>query len=62
MARKRLSKKVRYVFRRFFKFYLNYWTIFLWVVRLGVLIFERSLEIAYGNQMFCGIFYLIFLD
>ena len=43
-------KKVRYIFRRFFKFYLNYWTIFLWVIPLGVLIFERSLDIAYGNQ------------
>ena len=47
---KNYRKKARYILRRFSKFYLNYWMVFLWVVPLGVLVFGRSLENAYGNQ------------
>lgn len=45
---------VKFLVRRYFKFYLNYWVVFFLSVFLGSFIFSRSLEVAYGsNWLLC---------
>ena len=44
------SHVVRFVLRRFAKFYLNYWVIFLLFVPLGAFAFGRTPSIAYGEN------------
>lgn len=41
---------LRFWFKRYIKFYLNYWTVFLVAVPIGVLFFGRELEIPYGGS------------
>lgn len=41
---------LRFICKRLVKFYMNYWVVFLISVPLGVLVFGRPLEAAYGNQ------------
>ena len=41
---------VKFLIRRYVKFYLNYWVIFFVSVPLGVLVFGRTLEFAYGTE------------
>ena len=43
-----LGQIVKYLAKRYAKFYLNYWVIFCITVPLGVLVFNRSLDDAYG--------------
>jgi hypothetical protein len=40
----------RFMLRRFTKFYLNYWIIFILFVPLGVFVFGRTPSIAYGEN------------
>ena len=40
----------KFLFMRYFKFYLNYWVIFFITVPLGVFVFGRPLEAAYGSD------------
>lgn len=39
---------LRYMFKRYVKFYFGYWPIFLIGVPLGVFVFGRGLEVPYG--------------
>lgn len=39
---------LKFMLKRFVKFYLNYWAVFLIAVPVGVFVFGRSMEIAYG--------------
>lgn len=41
---------VKFLLKRFTKFYLSYWIVFLVSVSLGVFVFGRSLQTAYGNN------------
>jgi len=41
---------LRFLLRRFIKFYLNYWVIFLLFVPLGIFVFDRSLQTSYGEE------------
>lgn len=41
---------LRFLLRRFVKFYLNYWVIFLIFVPIGVFCFDRPLSAAYGEH------------
>jgi len=41
---------VKFLLKRFTKFYLSYWVVFLVSVSLGVFVFGRSLQMAYGNN------------
>lgn len=41
-------KRACFLLRRYLKFYMNYWVVFLITVPLGVFVFGRTLEIAYG--------------
>lgn len=40
----------KFLFKRYFKFYLNYWVVFFLSVPLGIFVFNRSLELAYGIE------------
>lgn len=42
---------LQFEYKRFVKFYLNYWVIFLIFVPLGIFVFERGLEIPYGDEV-----------
>ena len=46
----RLQEILKFLYKRYVKFYLNYWVIFLIFVPLGVLCFGRSLPEAYGED------------
>ena len=41
---------LRFLLKRFLKFYLNYWVIFLIFVPIGVLFFNRPLVVPYGEH------------
>jgi len=41
---------VNFIYRRFVKFYMNYWVIFLIFVPIGVFCFGRTLNIPYGED------------
>lgn len=41
---------VKFLYKRYTKFYLNYWSIFLISVPIGVLVFGRELTIPYGEN------------
>jgi len=41
---------LKFLCKRFVKFYLNYWTVFLIAVPLGIFVFGRSLSDAYGES------------
>jgi len=43
-----LANTVKFLFRRFLKFYLNYWVVFITSILLGV--FGRTLRNAYGTE------------
>ena len=45
----RIIKTFKFLLKRFSKFYLNYWVIFIILVPLGVFVLGRSLSIAYGT-------------
>lgn len=49
---------IKFMLKRFAKFYLNYWVVFLIAVPVGVFVFGRSLEMAYGadSNAFGGLF------
>lgn len=51
---------LRFICKRLVRFYMNYWVIFLVSVPLGVFVFSRPLETAYGNQS--DIFYSLLID
>ena len=44
-----LANTVKFLFRRFLKFYLNYWVVFITSILLGV--FVRTLRDAYGTEL-----------
>ena len=46
----RIIKTFKFLLKRFSKFYLNYWVIFIILVPLGVFVPGRSLSIAYGTD------------
>ena len=41
---------MKFLCRRFTKFYLNYWIVFLIAVPLGVFVFGRTLDVPYGTD------------
>lgn len=45
-----LANTVKFLFRRFLKFYLNYWVVFITSILLGVFVFGRTLRNAYGTE------------
>lgn len=45
-----ILKKASFLLRRYLKFYMNYWVVFLITVPLGVFVLGRTLEIAYGTD------------
>lgn len=49
---------IKFMLKRFVKFYLNYWVVFLIAVPVGVLVFGRTLSVAYGadGRAFGGLF------
>ena len=49
-VRNRITSTLKFLLRRLIKFYLNYWTIFIIIVPLGVFAFGRTLSIAYGTD------------
>lgn len=44
----KIAQGFRFILRRYVKFYLGYWVVFLIFVPLGVFVFNRPLEAAYG--------------
>lgn len=42
---------IRFLLRRYVKFYLNYWVIFLIFVPIGVFLFDRPLSVPYGENV-----------
>ena len=42
---------VKFLARRYFKFYLNYWIVFFISVPIGIFVFDRSLKAAYGADL-----------
>lgn len=44
----RITTTFKFLSKRFAKFYLNYWVVFLIAVPVGVFFFGRTLEVAYG--------------
>ena len=48
--RDKTSRTSKFLLRRFSKFYLNYWAIFIILVPLGVFALGRSLPVAYGTE------------
>ena len=46
----RIIKTLKFLLKRFSKFYLNYWAIFIILVPLGVFVLGRSLSVAYGTE------------
>lgn len=44
------SNIIKFMIRRYIKFYLNYWIVFFVCVSLGVFVFGRNLEMAYGTE------------
>lgn len=47
---KNLRSNLRFLLRRYLKFFMNYWAVFLITVPIGVLVFGRSLDAAYGTE------------
>ena len=47
---KKMLNRLRFLMRRFLKFYLNYWFVFLITVPLGVFVFGRTLASVYGTE------------
>lgn len=45
-----IKTTIRFLYKRFIKFYMNYWVIFLIAVPIGIFIYGRSLEIPYGIE------------
>ena len=45
-----LANTVKFLFRRFLKFYLNYWVVFITSILLGVFVFGRTLRDAYRTE------------
>lgn len=48
-AKQTVFTTLKFLAKRFFKFYLNYWIIFVIFVPLGVFLFDRPLQVAYGT-------------
>ena len=48
---RRCRNTLKFLCKRYLKFYLNYWVIFAIAVPLGVFAFGRSLTIAYGTDV-----------
>lgn len=48
--RNNFSFIVKFILRRFVKFYMNYWFIFIIMVPIGVFFFSRPLSAAYGTE------------
>lgn len=46
---------MKFLFKRFLKFYLNYWFVFCICVPVGVFVFGRTLAVAYGPDANVGI-------
>lgn len=47
---KNLWEKLRFLLRRYVKFYMNYWAVFCLTVPIGVFVFGRTLADAYGVE------------
>ena len=47
--RNRISNTLKFLLKRFSKFYLNYWAIFIILVPLGVFVFGKPLSASYGT-------------
>lgn len=46
----KISQTIKFLLKRYTKFYFNYWVIFIISVPLGVFVFNRPLEIPYGSE------------
>lgn len=49
-AQSRFIFTIKFLLKRFYKFYLNYWIIFAIVVPIGVFVLKRPLSAAYGTE------------
>lgn len=47
----KVSISIKFLFKRLTKFYSSYWFVFIIFVPLGILLFDRTLEDAYGLNM-----------
>ena len=56
---KSLASSTKFILKRLVKFYANYWTVFIIFVPISILLFNRSLESAYGNH---STFLSLFVD
>ena len=43
--------EVKFILKRFVKFYTNYWVIYFFFVPIGVFVFGRPLQMAYGESV-----------
>lgn len=50
-----LRGRIYFLLRRFLKFYMNYWAVFLITVPLGVFLFGRTLADVYGSDSSLGL-------
>lgn len=48
---KSIVENVKFISKRLFKFYINYWVIFLIFVPITIFFFDRSLSMAYGDHV-----------
>lgn len=55
-----LKDTLRFIAKRFVKFYAGYWPIFLIFVPIGVFVFDRSLSVPYGEDS--NVFKCLILD
>lgn len=48
------GKTIKFLLKRFIKFYANYWSVFVIFVPIGILCFNRSFSDVYGNSVAVG--------
>lgn len=46
----KVVSSIKFMLKRFAKFYLSYWVVFLIAVPIGVLVFGRTFDVAYGAE------------
>lgn len=47
----KISSTIKFLLRRLYKFYINYWIIFAIIVPLGVFVLGKSLSATYGTEI-----------
>ncbi len=47
----KMQFSIRFLLKRFLKFYFNYWFVFILFVPIGVFLFDRSLSSVYGEHV-----------